>query len=58
MIEIDGSQGEGGGQMLRSSLSLAICTQQPFRIFNSRAKRDPPGLKRQHLTAVKAAAAS
>ena len=56
MIEIDGSQGEGGGQMLRSSLSLAICTQQPFRIFNIRANRDMPGLLRQHLTAVKAAA--
>jgi RNA 3'-terminal phosphate cyclase (ATP) len=56
MIEIDGAQGEGGGQMLRSSLSLAICTQQPFRIVNIRANRDKPGLKRQHLTAVKAAA--
>jgi RNA 3'-terminal phosphate cyclase (ATP) len=56
MIEIDGSQGEGGGQMLRSSLSLSICTQQPFRIVNIRANRDKPGLKRQHLTAVKAAA--
>ena len=56
MIEIDGSQGEGGGQMLRSSLSLSICTQEPFRIFNIRANRDKPGLKRQHLTAVKAAA--
>lgn len=56
MIEIDGSQGEGGGQILRSSLSLAICTQRPFRIVNIRANRDKPGLLRQHLTAVKAAA--
>jgi RNA 3'-terminal phosphate cyclase (ATP) len=56
MIEIDGSQGEGGGQILRSSLSLSICTQQPFRIANIRANRDKPGLMRQHLTAVKAAA--
>lgn len=56
MIEIDGSQGEGGGQILRSSLSLSICTQQPFRIVNIRANRDKPGLMRQHLTAVKAAA--
>lgn len=56
MIEIDGSEGEGGGQILRSSLSLAICTQQPFRIVNIRANRDNPGLRRQHLTAVKAAA--
>jgi RNA 3'-terminal phosphate cyclase (ATP) len=55
MIEIDGSQGEGGGQILRSSLSLSICTQQPFRIVNIRANRDRPGLMRQHLTAVKAA---
>jgi RNA 3'-terminal phosphate cyclase (ATP) len=56
VIEIDGSEGEGGGQILRSSLSLAICTQQPFRITNIRANREKPGLMRQHLTAVKAAA--
>jgi RNA 3'-terminal phosphate cyclase (ATP) len=56
MIDIDGSQGEGGGQILRSALSLSICTQQPFRITNIRANREKPGLMRQHLTAVKAAA--
>lgn len=56
MLQIDGSQGEGGGQILRSSLALSICTQQAFRISNIRAHRDPPGLKRQHLTAVNAAA--
>jgi RNA 3'-terminal phosphate cyclase (ATP) len=56
MLTIDGSEGEGGGQMLRSSLSLAICTQQPVRLINIRANRQPPGLKRQHLTAAKAAA--
>lgn len=56
MIDIDGSHGEGGGQILRSSLSLAICTQQPFRITNIRANREKPGLMRQHLTAVQAAA--
>jgi RNA 3'-terminal phosphate cyclase (ATP) len=56
MIEIDGAEGEGGGQILRSSLSLAICTQQPFRIANIRANRERPGLMRQHLTAVNAAA--
>jgi RNA 3'-terminal phosphate cyclase (ATP) len=56
MIEIDGAEGEGGGQILRSSLSLAICTQQPFHITNIRANRDNPGLRRQHLTAVNAAA--
>ena len=55
MIEIDGASGEGGGQILRSALSLAICTGQPFRIANIRANRDKPGLMRQHLTAVKAA---
>jgi len=56
MIDIDGSEGEGGGQILRSALSLAICTQQAFRITNIRANREKPGLMRQHLTAVMAAA--
>jgi RNA 3'-terminal phosphate cyclase (ATP) len=56
VIEIDGSEGEGGGQILRSSLTLAICTQQAFRITNIRANREKPGLMRQHLTAVRAAA--
>jgi RNA 3'-terminal phosphate cyclase (ATP) len=57
MITIDGSEGEGGGQILRSALSLSMCTQQPFRIANIRAKREKPGLMRQHLTAVRAAIA-
>ena len=55
MITIDGSMGEGGGQVLRTTLALAMCTQQPVRIVNIRAKRKKPGLMRQHLTAVQAA---
>lgn len=55
MIDIDGSEGEGGGQVLRTSLALSIVTGKPFRIFNIRARRKNPGLQRQHLAAVKAA---
>jgi RNA 3'-terminal phosphate cyclase (ATP) len=57
MITIDGSQGEGGGQILRSALALSMTTGQPFRIFNIRAGRPKPGLMRQHLTCVQAAEA-
>ncbi len=56
MVRIDGSQGEGGGQILRSSLALAMVTGQPFSIDGIRAGREKPGLLRQHLTAVRAAA--
>jgi RNA 3'-terminal phosphate cyclase (ATP) len=56
MIAIDGSAGEGGGQILRTSLSLSLLTGTPLRIDNIRAKRQKPGLLRQHLTAVNAAA--
>lgn len=56
MLTIDGSYGEGGGQILRSSLALSIVTGTPFRIDNIRARRRKPGLMRQHLTAVRAAA--
>lgn len=56
MLLIDGAEGEGGGQIVRSSLSLAIHTQQAFRIARIRANRRPPGLRRQHLAAVRAAA--
>ena len=54
ILTIDGSQGEGGGQILRTSLSLSAITQTPFRMVNVRAKREVPGLKRQHLTCVRA----
>lgn len=56
MIVIDGSFGEGGGQILRSSLALSLVTGKPFRIERIRAGRQKPGLQRQHLTAVRAAA--
>jgi RNA 3'-terminal phosphate cyclase (ATP) len=56
MISIDGSAGEGGGQVLRTSLALSAITGQPFRIERIRAGRRKPGLMRQHLTAVLAMA--
>ena len=56
MIELDGSVGEGGGQILRTSLSLAMCTGQAFTLDRIRARRSKPGLMRQHLTCVQAAA--
>lgn len=57
VVEIDGSMGEGGGQVLRSSLSLSAATGRPFRMERIRAGRDRPGLRNQHLAAVRAAAA-
>ena len=57
MLTIDGSQGEGGGQVLRTALALSLVTGQPFHIRRIRAGRGNPGLQRQHLTAVQAAAA-
>jgi RNA 3'-terminal phosphate cyclase (ATP) len=56
MITIDGSMGEGGGQIIRSSLALSLITGEPFTVTNIRAGRKKPGLLRQHLTAVNAAA--
>jgi RNA 3'-terminal phosphate cyclase (ATP) len=56
MIELDGSTGEGGGQILRSALALSLLTGKPFRLSNIRANRPKPGLQPQHLASVKAAA--
>ena len=56
MIEIDGSLGEGGGQILRTSLSLSLVTGIPFRMDKIRGGRERAGLLRQHLAAVLAAA--
>lgn len=56
MIYIDGSYGEGGGQVLRTALSLAAITGQAFRLEHIRARRPTPGLRAQHLTAVHAVA--
>lgn len=56
MIELDGSEGEGGGQVLRTALSLSMATGRSFRIGRVRAGRSNPGLRRQHRTAVRAAA--
>jgi len=57
MIRIDGSRGEGGGQVLRTSLALSCVLGRPFTITKIRAARKRPGLQPQHLAAVRAAAA-
>ena len=57
MLDIDGSFGEGGGQILRSALALSLLTGKPFRLRKIRANRKPkPGLRPQHLACVRAAA--
>ena len=56
-IHVDGAQGEGGGQVLRSSLALSMVTGRPVVIERIRAGRDKPGLMRAHLAAVEAAVA-
>lgn len=56
MLEIDGGRGEGGGQILRTSLALSMCLAKPFKIHAIRATRKRPGLRPQHLAAVRAAA--
>src|SRR5437764_14190679 len=55
MIELDGTYGEGGGQILRSSLALALLTGRAFHLRNVRAGRAKPGLQPQHLMSVRAA---
>ncbi|WP_206107675.1 RNA 3'-terminal phosphate cyclase [Paludisphaera rhizosphaerae] len=56
LVVLDGSHGEGGGQILRTALSLSLLTGKPFRIVKIRANRDKPGLRPQHKMAVEAAA--
>jgi len=56
MLLIDGSYGEGGGQVLRTCLSLSVVFGKPFKIINIRKNRPKPGLQPQHLTCVKACA--
>ncbi len=56
MIEIDGSIGEGGGQIIRTSVAFSAVLQEPIRITNIRAKRANPGLRAQHMNAIKAVA--
>jgi RNA 3'-terminal phosphate cyclase (ATP) len=53
VLVVDGSIGEGGGQILRNVVATAALLKRPVRIVNIRAKRDPPGLRPQHLSAVK-----
>src|SRR4029077_9847215 len=57
MLELDGAMGEGGGQILRTSLALSLITGKAFRLTNVRANRAKPGLQPQHLTSVRAAKA-
>ncbi|NOJ76952.1 RNA 3'-terminal phosphate cyclase [Myxococcus xanthus] len=57
LVRLDGSEGEGGGQILRSALSLSLITGRPFHITRLRERRDPPGLRPQHLACVRGAEA-
>jgi len=56
LIKIDGSYGEGGGQILRTSVALSAITNKAIEVFNIRAKRESPGLRPQHATVIKTVA--
>ena len=56
MFRVYGSYGEGGGQIVRTAISLSAITRKPLEIINIRANRELAGLRRQHLTALKATA--
>jgi RNA 3'-terminal phosphate cyclase (ATP) len=56
VLTLDGSHGEGGGQILRTALSLSAITTRPLRLVNIRASRRNPGMMPQHIAAVRAAA--
>jgi len=56
LVTINGAMGEGGGQILRTSLALSLCSGKPFRIVNLRSRRKKPGFRYQHLVCANAAA--
>ena len=56
MLKIDGCFGEGGGQILRSVVSLSAITGKPIEVINIRAKRQNPGLRPQHMFAIRTVA--
>src|SRR5512140_36166 len=56
-VVLDGSEGEGGGQILRTALSLSLITGRPFEMKNIRAHRKPPGIRPQHLACIRGAEA-